>query len=198
MEKRLHEFLPELKNYYTVTSDGKFYSDNSGLMKTRNKGETDYQIINFSTMNGKKKTYIVHRLVLMAFNPVDKMDDLQVNHKDGNKKNNNLENLEWCTSSENQIHAFKTGLQKPRRGESSNFSKLKQSDIARVFELSKKGLTQKEIGEIVGCTKSNISCILKNKTWQVEGSTTILNRSTLKQVEMGNALTDDAEGEDIV
>lgn len=44
--KRIHDFLPEIKDYYVITSDGEIYSDNSGLMKTRNKGNTDYQIIN--------------------------------------------------------------------------------------------------------------------------------------------------------
>ena len=44
--KRIHDFLPEIKEYYVITSDGEIYSDNSGLMKTRNKGNTDYQIIN--------------------------------------------------------------------------------------------------------------------------------------------------------
>lgn len=86
-------------------------------MKTRNRAGTEYQIINFSLINGKKKTYRAHRLVLMAFKPVDNMENLEVNHIDGNKKNNKLENLEWCTSSENQIHAFKTGLNKARQGE---------------------------------------------------------------------------------
>ena len=142
-------------------------------MKTRNRAGTEYQIINFSTEDGKKKTFRAHRLVLMAFKPMENMDKLEVNHIDGNKKNNKLENLEWCTSSENQKHAFRTGLQKARRGETSNFSKLTQEDVKKVFELRKKGLTQEQIGNIVGCTKSNISCILKGKTWQVEGSTTI-------------------------
>lgn len=141
-------------------------------MKTRNRAGTEYQIINFSLENGKKKTYRAHRLVLMAFKPVDNMENLEVNHVDGNKKNNKLENLEWCTSSENQIHAFKTGLNKARRGEESNFSKLSLEDVKRVFDLRERGLTQAEIASIVDCSRSNISYILKRKTWQVESSTT--------------------------
>lgn len=172
MERRLADFIPELKDYYSVNDKGEFYSDNSGLMKTRNKSGTEYQIINFSTKDGKKRTFRVARLVLMAFNPVEGMDKLEANHIDGNKKNNSLENLEWVTSSENQIHAFRTGLNKPKRGEKSNFSKLTNEDIKTIFELRKKGLTQKEIGEIVGCCASNVGYILNHKTWQVESSTT--------------------------
>lgn len=135
-------------------------------MKTRNRAGTDYQIINLSKLDGSKRTFRVHRLVMMAFSPVENMDELEVNHIDGNKKNNKLENLEWCTASENQIHAFKTGLNKSRGGEESNFSKLTNDDVKKVFELREKGLLQREIAEIVGCTKSNISCILRGKSWK--------------------------------
>ncbi len=167
MEKRIHDFLPEIKDYYTITSDGEVYSDNSGKMKTRNKPGTKYQIINFSTIDGKKKTFRLHRLVMLAFNPIENSKDLEVNHKDGNKLNNKLSNLEWCTSSENQQHAFKNGLQKPRRGLRSNFSKLNNEDIEKIFNLRKDGLTQQAIADIIGCTRSNISYILNKKTWQV-------------------------------
>lgn len=135
-------------------------------MKTRDRAGTDYQIINLSKLDGSKRTFRVHRLVMMAFNPVKNMNELEVNHIDGNKKNNKLENLEWCTASENQIHAFKTGLNKPRKGEESHLSKLTEDDVKKVFELREKGLLQKEIAEIVGCTKSNISCILRKKSWK--------------------------------
>lgn len=135
-------------------------------MKTRDRKGTEYQIINLSKLDGKKRTFRVHRLVMMAFNPVENMDELEVNHLDGNKKNNKLENLEWCTASENQKHAFKTGLQKARKGESSNFAKLTEKDVNQVFELRKQGLLQREIAEIVGCTSSNISAILRGKSWK--------------------------------
>ena len=61
-------------------------------MKTRNKGNTDYQIINFSMEDGKKKTFRLHRLVMMAFNPVENMENLEVNHKDGNIINQKIQN----------------------------------------------------------------------------------------------------------
>lgn len=59
--------------------------------------------------NGKEKTFLVHRLVATAFipNPDNKP---QVNHIDGCKSNNYISNLEWCNSSENVSHSYRTGL----------------------------------------------------------------------------------------
>lgn len=54
--------------------------------------------------NGIDKKLSVHRLMMKSFEPREDEDKLQVNHIDGNKHNNKLENLEWCTSSENVLH----------------------------------------------------------------------------------------------
>lgn len=170
MKRRIHDFLPNIKDLYTIYENGEIYSDNKpkSPMLTRNAEEKEYQIINFMTINGKKKTYRVHRLVLMVFKPIENYEKMEVNHIDGNKKNNKLENLEWCTSKENQLHAFKTGLQKPRRGKESNFAKLTSKDIQEIFRLREEGLTYKEIAEKIGkCTPNNIGYIIRKKTWKI-------------------------------
>ena len=61
--------------------------------------------------DGKEKTWLVHRLVALAFIP--KVDGKEcINHIDGNPKNNRVENLEWCNHTENNNHAFDNGLNK--------------------------------------------------------------------------------------
>lgn len=56
------------------------------------------------------KSYQLHRLVASAFKPILNQDKMEVNHKDGNKKNNSVDNLEWVTHAENVKHSFDTGL----------------------------------------------------------------------------------------
>lgn len=84
-----------------------------------------YYKVNLSKQ-GKKKRFFVHRLVATAF--IGNPEELPVvNHKDGNKKNNFVSNLEWTTRSENDLHAFRTGLRKPTDGGTSK--KVIQVDI---------------------------------------------------------------------
>jgi len=85
----------------------------------------------------------VHRLVMKAFKPCDEMDDLQINHIDGNKLNNNINNLEWSTALENMRHSFKTGLQRKKLVKcyqydlDGNFQKAYESvaDAARELQI---------------------------------------------------------------
>lgn len=58
--------------------------------------------------NGKRKNLLIHRLVLMTFAPIDNMDKLDANHKDENKQNNCLSNLEWCDKSYNNNYGTRT------------------------------------------------------------------------------------------
>lgn len=70
-----------------------------------------YMCVKLSS-NNKTTTHRVHRLVMMAFSPNDNHEKLDVNHKDGDKTNNNLKNLEWCTRGENHKHRYQVLGQK--------------------------------------------------------------------------------------
>jgi hypothetical protein len=111
-----------------------------------------------------RKSHSIHRLVAMAFikNPENKP---QVNHKDGDKTNNHKNNLEWNTNKENQIHAYKTGLNKPKPGEENFFSKLKNSDIIYIRSKECKNKKLKELSEELKVSITTISDIKNRKIW---------------------------------
>jgi hypothetical protein len=88
--------------------------------------------------NGKVKGFRTHRLVAQAFipNPEEKFG---TNHKDGDKTNNEVINLEWATNSENQKHAYRIGL-KSKKGEKHHFfrKKLSKEHRRKISEAHKK------------------------------------------------------------
>lgn len=115
-----------------VSEDGKIYTlDHSYLRKNgrmdNRKGKQlkpgidkyGYERV-VLTKDGIRKTYLVHKLVALAFIP-NVENKTTINHIDGNKRNNNVSNLEWATEKENQIHKWKNGLANYNRDERGRF-----------------------------------------------------------------------------
>lgn len=98
----------DLFSGYTIREDGQIKSRFGRLIKQQ-AGNTGYLRVELWT-NGKGKKYLLHRLIAEKFIPNPDGKPV-VNHIDGNKQNNAIENLEWVTRSENQLHAYRAGLQ---------------------------------------------------------------------------------------
>ena len=93
------------------------------------------------------------------------MDNLQVNHIDGNKKNNCLSNLEWCTNTENQRHAFAHGLIS-RKGEKNSQSKLTEKDVLEIINMLLNKIPYRKIMDKFNISKSTISAIKNKRLWR--------------------------------
>jgi hypothetical protein len=104
-------------------------------------------------------------LVANAFIPQVNGKDL-VNHKDGNKRNDYFENLEWCTPSENIIHAHRTGLKIGVRGERNPHSKLSEYDVKNIRKRRRSGSSLRELAEHYGISHTTVRSICNFTKWK--------------------------------
>jgi hypothetical protein len=109
-----------------------------------------------------RKTISNHRLVCDAFLPNPK-NLPQVNHIDGNKLNNNLNNLEWVCAKINKIHSYEIGLSP--KGQTHYKTKLSRND-ASCIKYGYDGFSQKEIARIYNIKQSTVSAIRKGRNWK--------------------------------
>lgn len=152
------EWLPVAgyENLYEVSSLGRVRRFRSRLMKLSNHS-AGYLVLNLRK-NKKTRTCYVHRLVVEAFLGVS---DLFVNHKDLDKQNNYLNNLEYVTNGENLLHAFKNGVKIGK-----TISTYEQRIEIRLLRAN--GLKLKEIGKIFALSESAVSEICRGTTWAWE------------------------------
>lgn len=118
------------------------------------------------THNKKSQAFRVHRLVALAFisNPKNKP---QINHDNGDKSCNEVWNLEWSTSSENRIHALKTGLAKTIKGEDCSWSKLTKDQVKEIRKLYKTGkYSQAKLGKVFNIGQPTVWEIIHHKIWK--------------------------------
>ena len=167
--------IPGYNGIYFVSNKGRVKSVDHYLDGRRGSGKQNGRFLKFQkdkkgylraslSLNKKRFQTGVHRLVANAFipNPDNKP---QVNHKDGDKENNNDWNLEWNTNQENQIHAVLNGLVKPNYGEKHHMAKLSNADVLKVRQLHSIGFTNKELSKDFGVSEPAMSKILRRETY---------------------------------
>lgn len=156
----------ELKFNYYVQDDGKIFSERTNKILSVQLDKDGYEKVQMMSTDGKRHRYSVHRLVLENFNPIENMNKFQVNHIDGNKRNNNLSNLEWVTCSENLIHAHKIGL-KNQSGEHNNASKLTEEQVKEIINmLLEHKYIYGQIAEKFGVSDDTIGSIKRKERWK--------------------------------
>jgi len=113
---------------------------------------------------GIKKDMTVHRAVLLAWVP-QHGDRAQVNHIDGNKHNNRLDNLEWCTQAENNEHARQNGLV-DLRGENAHSAKLTDDAVRKIRSDSERGVKDSYMAAEYGVSRRTINAVVNRRTWK--------------------------------
>lgn len=157
--------IPQYEGIYEVSNDGrvrthkdkKTWSSRYNTwrewgqreLKEKNPKGRDVRVSLYE--NGKEKSFLVHRLVAFAFIPRVEGKDC-INHIDGNPRNNNVENLEWCNHTENNRHAFENNLIKTGM-------KIKLIHVVHKIEYEFNSMTK--AGEFLNRSHSYISDKLK-------------------------------------
>ena len=164
----------DFEGYYEVSSEGRVkrvaYSDNSqigAIMAPRRKA-SGYINLRLS-MNGTVSEVPAHRMVAMAF--LDRIPGKNdVNHKNGVRDDNRVENLEWCNPSENALHKFRVlghvskGRGLPGSGQTQ--AKLTETDIPQIIDLYRQGMRQQDIAAQFHVSKTLIGNIVRGENWK--------------------------------
>lgn len=105
--------IDNISTSYFITENGRCFNSNTGkFLKGQANVKNKYISFYLTLPNGKKKRFFAHRLVAIAYIPNDDPNKTEVNHKDGNKLNNCVDNLEWVSAKENAQHALAIELRK--------------------------------------------------------------------------------------
>lgn len=114
------------------------------------------------------KTARVHSLVARAFIP-NPCNFNTVNHKDGDKTNNNVDNLEWADRSQQMIHAYKLGLKKPIRGSKNVQAKLSDDDVIYIrshYKPKTRGCSTVALGKQFGVSNRVIGLVVRGLSYK--------------------------------
>lgn len=166
--KRLIYQGEDYGDFYEVSNYGKIRNSKTHRIRSENLLQTGYCFVSGSLgCREKKITFRVHKAVAESF--IDNPNNLPVvNHKDGDKLNNCVDNLEWCTYSQNSQHAYDNNLINVQRGENRHTSKLTQDavDYIRKHYIPRdRNFGTRALGRKFNVDHTTIMSALNNETW---------------------------------
>jgi len=147
---------------YVVGKDGAIVSKYNGRVLAVHVDKKGYHRVNIHCEAGKK-TYLLHRVVALVHLP-NPGNLPQINHLDGDKANNSVDNLEWTTGRENVAHSVRTGLVK--RGDKRPNAKLSDEMVHEIRRLREcEGLTLGALGEMFNLSDAGIHKVCTRLTY---------------------------------
>lgn len=160
--------VPEYEGLYQASNLGKVRSirrSGSKGLKLSEQRLRGYLKCWFSKDN-KVKSFLVHRVIAITFLP-NSENKSQINHKNGVKDDNRVENLEWCSSQDNHAHS-RIVLGKDAKGGKNPNSKLTEREVVFIRKLFAKypNITRKFVADCLGVSDVTISDILSFKRWK--------------------------------
>ena len=169
------------KNAYKISNLGRVYSLLSNSYLTPVITWNGYFRVFLRLESGCGRYFLIHRILYIEFNFVNNYNELQVNHKDGDKFHNSIENFEWNTPSENIIHAYRNGLKVKEKGEDCSYATISNDQAEQIAKLiSEQKYSHQDIADIVGCPKHIVGNIATGTTW-----TWIYNKYNLSKYKRG-------------
>lgn len=156
--------IKEIPNYpgYYCAKDGTVFSCRRGfLFELKPSDSHGYSKVRLLNEHGMKN-YFIHRAVLASW--VGPREDMFANHKNGIKKDNRLENLEWVTPLENETHS-RGVLGKKTFGHHNGRAKLTVSDVRKIRKLWEKGQSFASIGRQFGIHETQAGRIAQRQAW---------------------------------
>lgn len=185
MENEIWKPVIGYEGLYEVSNLGKFKSIDRVVYQYKSRTGTGikkgkllkpwqskgYFYIKLCKPDCKEKTTLLHRVVAIAFlsNPHNLPE---VNHKDGDKRNNSVSNLEWCSSQYNSKHAVENGLANPPKGENHANSVLTEKIVIQIRSIYKKNGTEyrkkysyRKIGKMFNISPVTVGWVINRKTW---------------------------------
>lgn len=142
------------------------YHHNGKYLKTH-LDQRGYPRLQLKLLGGEKiKNFRIHRLVAMAYLP-NPLNLPQINHKNGIKTDNRVENLEWCTNRENYDHAVKNGLKRVVRGEQHGMSKLTEKKVIEIRKIYRSRVVPRaQLAKKYKVSRSTIDKVLSREDWK--------------------------------